>query len=111
MENEIIEKIINFEEIIFIGSSDPQEKIEKIISSNPRLTFYIDDIKYIKSINMTFGIDYKVKVIYKNKDLEYKDIYMLSTENELLSLLARYVGNYKSKLAVVFDFGIDIDHK
>ena len=109
MSNEILDKIISFEDIILINSSDPQEEIDKIIVSNPRLLFYIDDIKYVKSINMTFGIDYKVRVTYKNKDLDYKDIYILSTENEMLSLISRYIGNYKSKLAVVFDFDFDID--
>lgn len=108
VENEIINKIKNFEESINIPAGYDTSILERILNQNPRLLIYIKDLQIKKGINPFFQVETKLQVHYHNQEISLSDVYAVSAASDILSLISRYTGNYKSKLAIIADPEIDI---
>ena len=109
VENEIINKIKNFEESITIPAGYDASILERILNNNPRLLFYIKDLQIRKGINPFFQVETYVQIQYNNHDFDINDVCVVSTISDILSLLCRYIGNYKTRLALIVDSQLDID--
>ena len=108
VENEIIGKIKNFEESINIPAGYDASILERILNQNPRLLFYIRDLQIRKGISPFFQVETKVQIQYHNQDFDLNDIHAVSTIPDILSLISRYIGNYKTHLAIIADSQLDI---
>lgn len=108
VENEIIGKIKNFEKSINIPAGYDASILERILAQNPRLLFYIRDLQIRKGISSFFQVETRVQIQYHNHDFDINDVHVVSTISDILSLLCRYIGNYKTKLALIADSQLDI---
>lgn len=108
VENEIINKIKNFDGSINIPAGYDPSILERILNQNPRLLFYINDMQIRKGINPFFQVETRVQIQYHNHDFDINDVHVVSTISDILSLLCRYIGNYKTRLALIADSQLDI---
>lgn len=78
VENEIINKIKNFDGSINIPAGYDPSILERILNQNPRLLFYINDMQIRKGINPFFQVETRVQIQYHNHDFDINDVHVVS---------------------------------
>lgn len=109
VEDQIIDQIKRFEENIILPDGYQASVIDDIIAKVPQLMFYIEQLQPVQGISMFFRVETKVRIQYHNTDVNFDDVYAVSTASDVLSLLSRYVGNYKSNLGFVAAPNLDVE--
>ena len=107
VENEIIEKIKSFEETLIIPCGYAPNFVEKVLEDNPKYAFYIARLQTRNSVN-AYVDETQVAIAYQNKEFDLDDVYAVDTAADVMSLLSRYIGNYKTRLGLVTGGNVDI---
>ena len=108
VKSEIINRIKRFEENITIPQGFDASTIDEIIAENPQLMFYIAEFQVRKGISPLFQVETKLQIQYHNKDFDLNNVYAVTTVSDILSLISRFIGNYKTNLGVIVDSNLDI---
>lgn len=108
IENLIVEQIKGFRVSLNIPDGIDDTVIGAVITRNPKLLFYIAAYQVQKQISPSFQVETRLTITYQNKDVDYSDIYVVTTEQDVLGLLSRYAGNYKTKLGIVAENNLNI---
>ena len=110
IKRELIDKIKRFDENITLSDGYDVDIIEKVLTENPKLMFYIAGLQIKKGISLRLKVETTVRVQYQNKDFDFNDIYAVSTISDILSLISSYIGNYKAKLGIIVDSNLNIEN-
>lgn len=108
IENFIINQIRDFQSQIDLPDGADSDMVDAVIMRMPQLLFYISDYQIQKRISASFQVESRLKIKYQNKDFDFSDIHAVTTEQDIMSLLNRYVGNYKTKLGIIIDCNLNI---
>lgn len=96
-EIELLKALQRFETKITIEAMGASSNLlNNAIAQNVKITYYLAGI----SASMTYFGEPKLvfNVQYKNTDVSQSDIYVVSTSEEVRSVLCQYIGNYKTRL-------------
>lgn len=107
-ESELLKALQRFETPITVDAVGVSPNIFKnVIEQNVKISYYVAGMSSSKTY---FGIPKIIfNVQYKNTDISQNDIYVVSSEEEVQSILCRYIGNYKSHLVLFAKNGVDME--
>lgn len=107
-ETELLKALQRFETRIIIDAMDVSPNIlSDAIAQNVKIAYYLAGI----SASIAYLDEPKIilNVQYKNMDVSQNDIYVVSTGEEVHSVLCQYIGNYKTRLVLFAKTGVNID--
>lgn len=90
--------------IRYAASSDPLAAVEKAISEDPKIIYYLKSYTVSTS---PYGSELKAQYIHK--DTDRSDIQMVSSRNECVELMCHFVGQYRRKLIVIIKCKVNCD--
>ena len=80
--------------------------LKNVIARDAKLFYYLSRI----SSSMTYlgGPKVVFNVEYKNTEVSRNDIFVVSSGDEVQSVLCQYIGNYKTRLVLLAKTGVDV---
>ena len=107
LEIELLKALQRFEPRITFDAMEVDSSIfDEVIAKNIKITYYLEEVSC--SPMYFFGPQILFKVKYKNTEVSHNDIYIVSSEEEVHSILCQYIGNYKSRLVLYAKPEVDV---
>lgn len=107
-ETELLMALQRFERKITINAIGVSPRIlNNVIAQNVKIAYYLSSV----STQTTYGFVPKIvfDIQYQNTDIPQSDVYVVSSSEEVHSILCQYVGNYKAKVVLFQNKGVNID--
>ena len=106
-ETELLKALQSFQTKIELDAVGTDSNIfENVIAQNIKIAYYLSEL----SAYMKYSIPPKVvfDVRYHNTKVSADDIYVVSTNEEVHSVLCQYIGNYKTRLVLFAKPGVNV---
>ena len=106
-EAELLNALQRFEPRIIINATGTTpDFFEQAVARNVKIAYYLESVSISTSY---FGVPKLIfNVQYQNTEISYSDIYIVSSVDEVHSILCQYIGNYKKRLVFFARPGVDI---
>ena len=107
-ESELLATLKRFEKRIAINAIGVSPNIlSKAIANDVRIAYYLKQVstsvEYLGIPKIIFNVE------YKDTTLPLSDIYVVSSGAEVCSILSQYIGNYKTRLVMFAEQGINVE--
>lgn len=106
-EAELLGALRRFETSISVPITGMGDPIRKVAARDVKIAYYLSGIS--SSITVLGLPKRTYRVRYSNTDVSESDVYVVSSGEEVQSLLGRYIGNYKTRLVIFAGGGVNMD--
>ncbi len=107
MSASLLDSLNRFETYIETDLRDPSADINNVVAVNPKIIYYLAGLSTSMSYNNGPKLAYRVQ--YRNTDVSQSDIYVVSSNMEVHSLLCQYIGNYKTRVVIFAKPGVNVE--